>query len=330
MSKNRHFEVKISPIAHTSSLASILGLKEKEMFCIAENVTDYYKPGKILRKKNGEPRHTHDAKPELKNIHTHIKNRILKKAVYPYYMMGGISDPINPRSCKSHAKLHTKKKIMISEDIENFFPRTTSETVKKIWKYLFNFSEEVSVVLTKLTTFKGELPQGWRTSTYIANLALFSKEQELVKMLEEKGMSYSRFIDDVTVSSPFFLNSKNKQGVISNVYGMLYSSGYNPKRTKHEIRTQNMQMSVTSLGVNAKEPTLTKDFRKNVRAMVHQLEQDFPKLGNTLQFNTRWQSVNGSVNRVKTYHKKEGSKLQERMKRIKPLIDVSSKKKKLA
>ena len=63
------------------------------MSYIADNVDEFYKPGKVERKKNGEPRYTHDAQPILKQIHDRIKNRILKQAVYPYYMLGGISDP---------------------------------------------------------------------------------------------------------------------------------------------------------------------------------------------------------------------------------------------
>lgn len=318
MQRNRYPKVNIPSIANTSSLASLLSISEIELFHISENIHTLYKQGKVLTKKSGEPRLTHDAKPTLKKIHEHIKNRILKKVDYPYYMLGGISDPENPRSCNSHAKIHSAKKILISEDISNFYPSTSSNIVKNIWKYCFNFSDDISNLLTKLTTYNGELPQGWKASGYIANLALWDKEPDLVKTLEEKGFSYSRFIDDITVSSQFHLGSEDKEFIISNIYRTLYSAGYKPKRAKHEIVSREAPMTVTSLNVNSKNPTIPQNKRRNIRAMVFQLEQKYSSEGNTDQFHKQWNSIYGKVNRVKSFHFDEGSKLQDRMRAIKP------------
>jgi hypothetical protein len=318
MLRDRYLQTKIPSIANTASLASLLEITEQELFYIADNVTEFYKPGAVKRKKNGEPRPTHDAKPVLKQIHARIKNRILKQAIYPYYMLGGISDPENPRSCKAHAQIHAGKKILMSEDIANFYPSTSYEVVEKVWKYYFKFGETVSQLLTKLTTFNCELPQGWKTSGYIANLTLLSKEAELVKTFEDKGLSYSRFIDDITVSSPYFLTSEDKQFIVSNIYTMLFSCGYKPKRTKHEIVSREAPMLVTSLNVNTKKPTVPSSLRRNIRTMVHQLECEYSARGRTFQFYKQWLSVYGKVNRVKSFHMSEGSKLQDRMRRIKP------------
>ena len=130
MQRYRYAKIKISPFANTSSLASILSISEKKILYLANNVDKFYKPGKPLQKKNGDQRFTHDAKPTLKEVHERIKNRILKQVEYPYYMLGGISDPENPRSCKAHASIHCGKKILISEDISNFYPSTSYEVVK--------------------------------------------------------------------------------------------------------------------------------------------------------------------------------------------------------
>ncbi len=327
MLRDRHLQTKIPSIANTASLASLLEISEQQMFYIADNVTEFYKPGKIMKKKNGEPRPTHDAQPDLKQIHARIKNRILKQAIYPYYMLGGISDPENPRSCKAHAKIHSGKKIIISEDIANFYPNTSYELVKRVWKYYFKFGEEVSELLTKLTTLNGELPQGWKTSGYIANLAMLGEEPELVRTLEDRGLSYSRFIDDITVSSPFFLNSVDKKFIVSNIYKMLFSCGYKPKRTKHEIVSREAPMAVTSLNVNTRKPTVPSRLRRNVRTMVYQLESEYSNRGKSFQFYKQWLSVYGKVNRIKSFHLSEGSKLQDRMRQIKPPKHFFSRRK---
>ncbi len=318
MQRDRHPKLKISPFANTSSLASILSISEDELRYFANNADEFYKPGKLLQKKNGDPRLTHDAKPTLKQIHERIKNRTLKQIEYPYYMLGGISDPENPRSCKTHASIHCDKKILISEDIANFYPNTSYEVVKGIWKHCLQFSDNISDILTKLTTHNDELPQGWKTSGYLANLALCNREPDLVRTLEEKGFSYSRFIDDITVSSPFFINDKDKNFIISNIYGMLLPCGYSPKREKHDISSRKNPMAVTSLNVNTKKPTIPKKQRSNIRAMVFQIERKYKSQGQNHAYCKEWRSVYGKVNRIKSFHENEGQELQRRMRRIKP------------
>lgn len=318
MLRDRYPKIKIASISNTSSLASILSISEDELHYFTEHIDEFYKSGKLLKKKNGDPRPTHDAKPVLKQVHERIKNRILKKLDYPYYMLGGISDPENPRSCKTHALIHCDKKILISEDISNFYPNTSYEVVKRIWKQCFHFSNNISEILAKLTTYNGELPQGWKTSGYLANLALWNREPDLVKTLEEKGFSYSRFIDDITVSSPFFINDKEKHFIISKIYGMLLPCGYSPKRAKHDISSREQPMAVTSLNVNTKKPTIPKSQRNNIRAMVFQIERQYASQGRTRLYYKHWISLYGKVNRVKSFHKSEGEDLQRRMRLVKP------------
>lgn len=318
MQKGRHPKVNIPSIANTKSLASLLSISESELFYISGNMQAFYKPGKVLTKKSGEPRPTHDAEPDLKKIHARIKNRILKRVDYPYYMLGGISDPENPRSCKSHAKIHSAKKILISEDVSNFYPSTSYDVVKNIWKHCFKFGDEISGLLTNLTTYRGELPQGWKASGYIANLAFWDREPDLVKTLEEKGYSYSRFIDDITVSSPFYLKAEGKEFIVSSIYRMLFVAGYRPKRSKHEIVSREVPMTVTSLNVNNDNPTIPKKLRRNIKAMVFQLENQYSVVGNTYRYYKQWISIYGKVNRVKSFHGDEGSKLQGRMRAVKP------------
>lgn len=210
-------------------------------------------------------------------------------------------------------------KIIICEDIADFYPSTSYITVLKIWKHFFNFSNEVAEILTRLTTYQGALPQGWKTSSYIANLTFWHCEPELVKIIEEKGLSYSRYIDDITVGSRLHISNNGKEFVISSVYGMLFSNGYKPKREKQEIVSSEKPMIVTSLNVNSQKPTIPKKFRNNVRAMVYQLEKSFISIGNSIEYDKKWRSVNGSVCRVKSFHLSEGAKLQERMRQIKPI-----------
>jgi hypothetical protein len=85
---------------------------------------------------------------------------------------------------------------------------------------------------------------------------------------------YSRFVDDLAVSSPTHLTTANKTEVIRSIYKMMRRCGYNPKRKKHGIHTAKGRMTVTKLTVNEK-PGLDRNERSLIRAMVHRLECDF-------------------------------------------------------
>src|SRR5437016_310334 len=137
MRKIRHPTANIQAIAKLSSLAHLLSVSEADLLHLSDNVALFHRPGKLLKKKSGEPRPTHDAMPELKKIHARINNRILKKVQFPYYLQGGIADKSHPRSCKEHAQTHSGMKIIICEDITDFYPSTSYITVLKIWKHFF-------------------------------------------------------------------------------------------------------------------------------------------------------------------------------------------------
>jgi hypothetical protein len=108
----------------------------------------------------------------LKTIQERIKVKILYKVFYPRYLQGSIKDDGIKRSYISNAKIHANSRIVINEDITKFFPSTSEQLIFDIWKIFFGFSDKVARYLTKLTTKDGLLPEGAKTSSYLANLVL--------------------------------------------------------------------------------------------------------------------------------------------------------------
>lgn len=309
---------KVGPIAHIEALASILSTTPSELIELSENVPSLWKPGKVLRKKDGKLRHTHDARKPLKIVHERIKNRLLKQVDYPRYLLGGISDKLATRDYSRHAALHAKKKTLINEDIQNFFPSTTAELVQNIWQRFFNFHPEVAALLTRLTTHEGVLPQGWKTSGYLANLALWDREPDFVSQLHSQGLAYSRFMDDVTVSASYPLSKAQLTNIISGIYGMLGSRQFTPKRTKHKIATGRNRMEVTGLNVNAARPSMPKKRRAQIRAQVYQCEQLFNRDARSPEYLTQWRKASGNVGTMKRFNPGEAKNLRTRLTSVKP------------
>ncbi len=308
----------VTGISKVSSLAAVLSCTEEELIRVAARAPLFHKAGAMQWKKDGTPRPTHDAHPALKDIHEKIKNRLLKKVSFPRYLLGGIADPDYPRTPEAHARVHTYSKIIISEDIQDFYPSTSRDLVYKIWKYLFHFSPQIAELLTQLTTYEGCLPQGWKASGYLANLAFWEREPKFVDWLESQGYAYSRFADDVDVSSTSRMDNAAKTAIISELYRMLRACGYNPKRTKHKIMTSGHQMEVTGINVNRERLSLPKSYRKAVRAKVFGLEKKSAHQRSTKEYCKDWRSAVGQANHVRRFHQRTGEQLLQRLAPIKP------------
>lgn len=308
---------RVTEISKVESLAAELEISKSDLIYISNNIEKFYKPGKLLHKKNGEPRPTHDAKPRLKRIHELIKNKLLKRAYYPRYMQGGIADSVNPRNCSTHAAIHSGKVILISEDIADFYPSTTTKVVHSIWQGFFKFPPVIAELLTKLTTYQGYLPQGWKTSGYLANLAFWKHEALLVQNLQSKGYSYSRYMDDISVSSSSQIPTKEKTEIVKSIYRMLLQSSFRPKRTKHEIKSASGQMTVTGLLVNAGQPGLPKSERRLIRASLHRLSERALTERKTDEYQKSWRSLSGKIARLRKYHPAEGDALRQKLNLIK-------------
>lgn len=301
---------KGQPIRQLGSLAKALGYSVDRLRYAARHANNLYRVAQEVPKSDGTVRYTFDAKPLLKDIQRRIKTEILDRVVFPSYLTGSIKG----RDYKSNAELHQGAKIVISEDIGNFFPSTGQERIFDVWRGFFRFSEEVADILTLLTTRNGELPQGAITSPHLANLVFWRDEPRLQSKLAEAGTTYSRFVDDISVSSKESIGPEEKTKVIAAIYGMMQRNGYKPKRRKHELITANRRMAVTKLTVNAK-PGLPQGERSRIRASVHRLE-----LMNQGKVEGKWteefRSVLGKVNHLARFHPGEAAPLKERLAKL--------------
>ncbi|KDC32855.1 RNA-directed DNA polymerase [Bordetella bronchiseptica F4563] len=261
-----------------------------------------------MTKADGTIRNTYDALEPLKEVHRRIKGQILDHVNYPAYLTGSIKGT----DYKVNASLHVRAKIVINEDISGFFPSTSADRVFSIWRGFFGFSEDVAQCLTQLTTKHGELPQGAITSSFLANLVFWRDEPALRARFAAQGLVYSRYVDDIAVSSKAFLTDEEKSDVVRHVYGMLREHGYQPKRAKHEIATAGTRMAVTKLAVNAK-PGLDKSARSRIRAVVHAVEQRVAS-GEALSLERGpYAQAMGQVRHLERFHPGEAAPLKQRL-----------------
>lgn len=299
-------EYKYRRISDIDKLALVLGINARQLKRAALNAEKLYIPAKKTVKSDGSIRKTYKTLPWLKMIQKAIKNKILKNVFYPEYLNGGIKG----RNSTHNANLHCGARIVFSEDISNFFGVVTKEQIFDVWLNFFRFSRDVSELLTALTTYKGVLPQGAATSSALANLVLWRTEPALYQKFKDMGYAYSRFVDDVSVSSHRFVHPEEKEKIVRMLHSFMYKNGYRIKRSKHDIKTSKEQMLVNNKVINSYRPTLKKEVRSKTRSEVNKLEES-AKCG-TLKLE-EYNSVRGKVAHLAQFHPVKANKLKKRL-----------------
>ena len=307
------------PFGSLLNLARPLRESPATLLSIAQAPRGYYR--RIPIKRKGKVRETWDALAPLKSIQARIQCLILRKVMYPRYLQGGIRDKEQARDFVSNASLHCHRRIVISEDIENFFPSVSSDLIRDLWISLFHFPDRIAHVLTGLTTLEGYLPQGAKTSSYLANLALWRTEPGLVESLRRQGFTYSRYVDDITLSTDRRLTGSEISKVVRQIARMCSPLGFRLKRSKHSVTTSGNRMSTTGLMVN-RRASLPKEVRSQTRALVYQCERlanTSKAMRQTPQYAVKWRRASGKVALLQRLHATLGSLLRERLRAIKPI-----------
>ncbi|NQZ92823.1 MAG: RNA-directed DNA polymerase [Moritella sp.] len=307
----------LSPIGSINALARLLQLPLNRVQYLAKNSSDLYRIARIEQKKSGGKRVTYDAYKELKSVHRKLQHQIFKKVIYPQFMQGSISG----RSYITNVKLHTKSKLVICEDISNFFPTIQAEKVENMFMRLFHFPQDVAKTLTSLVTLNGSIPQGGICSSYIANLVMWEKESVLVLRLNNAKLTYTRYVDDITVSSKNYINKQEISDVIASIYGMLQHYGFKPNRSKHDVLGNGSHQTVHRVGVNGKRASFGKEEKKKVRSAVHNLINLFSDGQCSYEHYLKiFSSVSSRVGKIQQLNEYQGKKYRESLNAIKPSI----------
>ena len=239
---------KGGPIRSVQALAVVAGVSADEITSVADNIAAHYRPV-ILRKDDDSIRECWDPSNVLRGIQGRLVSQLLRNVFYPPYLHGSLPK----RSYVSNANDHLGAKWCICMDVKSFFPSVAAELVHDaIWQKFFGCSDEVSERLTQLTTLNGLLPQGSLTASYLANLALWRHEPRLVRVLQDSGMTYTRYVDDISISARSYPTPEMKSQCVHETNLMLRLNGLCLKRKKTTVSTSGKGIKIGGLLVGRK------------------------------------------------------------------------------
>jgi|GEM_PF-1102053 len=261
-----------------------------------------------INKKRGGMRHIFAPEKQLKKI-----QRRLNYFLQTYYLWIKPEEAhgfvINPRQTSeqircnivANAKVHIGKKHILNIDLKDFFSSISAARIKKLFtSSVFNFSEQMAIALTLLTTYEGKMPTGAPTSPVLSNFICLELDADLRSFCQENNLQFTRYADDLTFSS----NEKISDKIILQIKDLICRNGFNINKKKLHLKSSHRKQTVTGLVVNEKVNVDRKRL-KNIRAMLHDLTKNGLEAATQRHFNLRSLSDEKQrqlfINRLKGY-----------------------------
>lgn len=163
-----------------------------------------------IKKKNGGRREILQPSKELKALQYWLIRNIFNQFPISKY------NSAYQKGCsiRENAVCHQKSKYILHTDIVHFFESITRKSMisffernKDIVNKLQLSSEEINLILN-LVLYKGEyLVVGSVASPMISNCVMYEFDMKLGELVEERNMKYTRYADDIVISSNNYIGS---------------------------------------------------------------------------------------------------------------------------
>lgn len=253
-------------VSTKSEVAKLLDVAPGELDYVISRLPRFYKL-KSEPKPNGGQRTFYVPRGRLRQIQDKIKDRILIAARFPQYLHGGVKK----RSALTNVRHHGRKEAVLALDIKSFFPSIRPERVMKVFERL-GYSGEAAKALTRLTTYKFQLPQGPPTSPAIANLCIPRADARLSGLARSQQFDHSRLMDDMTLSG------SRRLGKLSRLAArIIEEEGFSVKQgPKGKLMLQSERQMVTGVVLNFKTNVPRERRQATLRDAVQLLKAGLP------------------------------------------------------
>ena len=232
-----------------------------------------YREFTIVKRRGGE-RVLYEPRPGLKAIQQKLV-QVLEAVYRPRPSVQGF---VKNRSIATNAQLHESPSFVLNLDLKDFFPSINFGRVRGMFMAApYSLPEGVATVIAQICCHGNHLPQGAPTSPIVANMICSRMDSALQKFARRHRCLFSRYADDITLSTKRERFPKNA-AMVDSLSGQLTISpalesivvhnGFEINYDKVRLRGRASRQEVTGLIVN-KEANVPRGLVRQVRAMLH-------------------------------------------------------------
>lgn len=189
-----------------------------------------------------------------------VQERLLRKVFMPRltpspYAHGGVRG----RHIKSNIQVHADSVFVLTADISNFFPSVSRNRVYRLFAQKLGCTPDVARLLTRLCTYRHHLALGLVTSPFLAEQVLLPIDQRLNGACNKAGLSFTRYVDDITISGPFDLE-KSKSGFAASVSKIMSEHGFKMHPGKLEFGRLDEGTPITKITIRRGHPDVRREY----------------------------------------------------------------------
>ncbi len=273
---------------------------QREVHCSNRYAHPLYSRVEISRRP-GNPRVLYVPTPPLKRLQRELLETCLDRAMaaMPASTMGcRKNDAVRSFGIFANASAHLGQQFVAKFDIKDFFPSVQFadivETLQRLRTPMLSrldeeqgaliavpWTHDAAVLVSRLVTRFGRLPQGAPTSPAIANLVFTRLDQE-IECRVGPNVVYTRYVDDLTFSVSRQVASK--LGIVTPeeffamiqpiVSGVLEPTAFSLNDRKTRVSDLRGGHSVTGLSVGKTQVNLPRDTRRRLRGLIHRIGRD--------------------------------------------------------
>lgn len=261
-------------------------MKQREYVCYILNINEKTLDSVLSKskyhsfqipKRSGGVRTISAPDSKLKWVQEKINQYIIKKYQFLDCQYGFVKN----KSIVDNAKVHEKARYILSIDLKDFFPSIHFGRVRGTFMAEpFRLSSEVATILAHLACYHNTLPQGSPCSPSISNMVCYHLDQAMIKLSEQYCFQYTRYADDITISSdqPFskdiVIRTKENYVILGKrLRHMIESQGFTVNEAKTSYSWKQERKEVTGLIVNEKV-NIKKVYIKQLRALLDRASKD--------------------------------------------------------
>lgn len=274
-SPNPSREVNIFSISSCADLAASLNETEDYLEYLLNRPVNYH----IFHipKKDGTLREIAAPCSKLKETQRRLSEKLLDAWQPTPYSFGFLRE----RNIVDNAREHLNQKWVLNIDLENFFP---SITMGKIEQTLVsppcNMRPDAASMIARIACNNGALPQGSPSSPILSDIVASSLDHLLHKYARYFDCRYSRYADDITISTSQKLFpaeiaqiSKGSVKLGTLIVNSVTEQGFKINEAKVSLRNSSRHQEVTGIVVNEKA-NVRKQYVSQLRSILHNCREE--------------------------------------------------------
>lgn len=246
-------------------LACLLGFDLSYLLAMANSDRTFYKVF-YVPKKNGSKRQIEQPLPNLLYVQRWILENILMSCKIDSIIHSSAKAFRTNVSLKDNIQPHVNQDMVIALDLKDFFTSITFLHIYGLFYERLGYRKDVSVLLAKLCTYRGFLPQGAPTSPMLSNMVFSRLDESIANYCANRNYTYTRYADDLTFSG----SEMKVKLLVRYVVNTISRKGFVLNEHKTKIMGRASAQYVTGCTVNHK-PNAPRKYRECIRQEIYHL-----------------------------------------------------------